>query len=85
MESIQIRGYIEECKKLYDLFMTFIESTINSDKDFEDLINFITEQKYQDDSKKMESLLAIISSISEEHNRQNFLLQKLEKILLYFS
>ena len=79
----EIHKYFFQNKELYDVFLSFIESSDDYYDIYSILINIIKKQKIQETPKKLEHFLHLITNITNNHNRTLNFFKKIEKILLF--
>ena len=79
----EILNYCQQKKIIYDILLSFIEN--DDDEDYQRLIEQIEIQNIREDAEEIKEFLKLLSSVSNNHTRNNYLISKIEKILLYFS
>ena len=75
---MEINEYINQSKELYDILLEFIECEDNNEQYFKQLTDYFKAQE------KLTLILKILSSLSSNHNRNTYFIQKIEEILLYY-
>ncbi|KAK8881021.1 hypothetical protein M9Y10_003731 [Tritrichomonas musculus] len=82
MDSLTlIKKYVEENKKMQESLLDFLESDENC---FENLKNFIEEEKIRENKEKFVIFINILSKISVNHNRSYDFINKIEQIFTYY-
>lgn len=83
-----MESYIENKKKICCTILEFLE---NSEETYENEIHFqiltelVNSQKIEGDNKEMQQFLKIIKNISDNHYREINFINKIEKILQYYT
>ena len=81
---MEYQKYISQKKELYDNFNQFIDEENNSEGDFEDLINFLKAEKYEENPDEFKIVLHLINNISNNHHNYPTFFEKIERILSFY-
>ncbi|KAK8840293.1 hypothetical protein M9Y10_030848 [Tritrichomonas musculus] len=79
-----IQDCLHEIKDIEHNFLDYLENQVSQEVDFQDLINYLFDQKLREDKYKLKSMLHLISRISAGHHRSIFFFSKIEQILNIF-
>ena len=82
---MEISEYFEEKKDIHRILLDFIEDESNPDECFQKYIILI--QKYQgleDNLEDLKEYLHLISNIADNHSRQKYFFDKIERLLMIF-
>ena len=82
-EALAIQKYINHKKEIHNLLLNFIENSGVNDTDFQNLIDLINTQNYEENREELEHFLRLISKIAKNHHRDTDFFKKIEKILLH--
>ena len=77
-------NYINKMKNTQTKLLDYIDNESNVEELFDNLINFISEQKFVENRNEMKAILHLISKIAENHFRGPDFFNKVTKILEYF-
>lgn len=83
--SGQILNYCQQKKIIYDILLSYIEEDGENEEDYQRLIIQIEIQNIREDVEELKEFLKLLSCVSNNHRRYILLINKIEKILLYFS
>ena len=83
---MDIQEYFDRKKELQNILLSYIENEdqLNSELDFNRLIDYITEQEYQKDRREMNKFLGLLLSISNNHHRGPDFFDKIKRILHHY-
>ena len=81
---MSIKGVIENMKLIQHALLKFIEDEANTEENYDNFIKLTTDQKIIEDRYKLKSLLQLINSISNNHQRVYNFVYKIEQILVHF-
>ena len=79
----EFQRYTNEKKKLNTLIINYIEDSDNCKDNFNNLIEFINLNKYQEKQEELSHLLHLIVNIANNHYRNEYFIMKIEQILQY--
>ena len=82
-EALAIQKYVNQKKEIHNLLLNFIENSGVNDTDFQNLIDLINTQNYEENREELEHFLRLISKIAKNHHRDTDFFKKTEKILLH--
>lgn len=80
----EIEKYIERKKKLYNNLLLFIESSDDSEKCFQNIIDIINEQKLKENRENFEHFIRLIASIANNHSNTESFFNKIYQIIQHF-
>ena len=80
---MELKRNINKKKKLYSVFLEFIETPDDSEIKFQDLLNFIEVEEILDNKEMIHIIFSILSQISANHCRSNDFITRIEKIISY--
>ena len=81
---MEYQNYVNEKKKLYDLFLAYIEDTSEDSENSKELFDYIKNQKIGESRDELEDALHLILKISKNHRRHATFWSKIDKILTFF-
>ncbi|KAK8837300.1 hypothetical protein M9Y10_036730 [Tritrichomonas musculus] len=80
----KIKEYIKEKKELYSILMQYFNNSDNNENYFQDLNNFICQQKQEENGDKFEEFLQIIVSICNNCHLEKSHFQKIFQIIEHY-
>ena len=80
---MEIEALISKIKNIYPILMDFIDETDDSDVEFTNLIEIITEKEILKNQEEVRLLFQLISIITDNHHRTSDFFDKIEKIFQY--
>lgn len=84
MIEMIVEQYLKNMKNIQNNFLNFLDNEVNSEENFQTLMNIFDELEIYDDKHKLKSLLHLISQISDHHCRFSNFFGKIEHILELF-
>ncbi|KAK8892789.1 hypothetical protein M9Y10_030032 [Tritrichomonas musculus] len=81
---MSIKEYVDKMKNVQKALLEYIEDESNAEENYEIFLNLISEQQIIKDQHELKELLLLICKISDNHNRVNDLINKIERIILHF-
>ena len=81
---MKINEYITRLKLFYHSFLKFIENDADIQDSLQQIITYITDNNFGENSDELRSMLHIINKVSLQHKRNLVNLNKTQKILLHF-
>ncbi|KAK8842006.1 hypothetical protein M9Y10_026219 [Tritrichomonas musculus] len=75
---------IEKMKRIQGVLLEFVEDKLNSEENYENFINIITNHKMNKDPYEFKLVLRLINKIAENHQRVHDFINKIERILVFF-
>ncbi|KAK8889890.1 hypothetical protein M9Y10_034644 [Tritrichomonas musculus] len=80
-----LRLRVNELKKAQEIFLDYFEKDVQEEKIFDNIINFFEQNQITENKFKFKEILNLISRISDDHNRSNHFISKIERILKQYS
>ena len=80
---MEIQQYIDRKKVIQSKILEFIDDESNAEEDYQNFINSINNIEIEKNSDELQSILYLISKISNNHHRSSNFFSKIEKILLF--
>lgn len=80
---MEIKEYVDQKKRLYDLFITFVEQENENDEDDRLLFDYIDKLKIKENRDELESFFNLIIIVSNNHYRTPQFLNQIKKIILF--
>ena len=84
MDNANIHEYMKKMKVIQISVIDYIENEKNEEEDFLQLKDIIIDSKIQQNQHEFKSFLYLLSNISNNHHRELYFFEKIEKILLNF-
>ena len=81
---MEIQDHLDKLKKLHSIVLDYIDKDDHIEENFENLCNFIKEQKLTKSGSEFKLFLRLISSISDNHYRANNFFEKIERIIIKY-
>ena len=72
-------------KELQKLLICYIDNPVDYDLDFANLVNFIKNEKVNENLEEQKEFFHILLKIANNHSRQHNFRSKIENLLLYYS
>ena len=79
----EINEYIKQRQYLQDIFLDFLDSEDESNENYGNFINFFESQKFYKTRSELKGLLYYINQIANNHHRNQYFSQKIERIILF--
>ena len=79
-----ILNYIKKMKDLYNILLSYLDNCTEDEEDFFLLFDFIENQKIKENKDELIEFFLIVVNICNNHHRNKFFLQKIEKIISSF-
>ena len=80
-----IQKYINKNKELHSALLAFLENAEDAENGCRELIHIIKTKKYEKNQNEFEHFLLLVVNIANNHHRNTYFNEKIEKILLFFS
>ena len=80
---MNIKGLIENMKLIQCALLKFVEDEANTEENYDNFLKIIADQKIIEDRYKLKSLLQLINSIGNNHQRVYNFIDKIEQILIH--
>lgn len=77
---MEIQEYVSQKKEFAQHFYDYLQNESNDDYDFDELIEIIQNQKYDEHREEFKLLFYFIIKIVDNYHRPPFFFQKIEKI-----
>ena len=78
------QSYINSMTVIYTAIINFIEKEEYEEKDYKQMIQLVKDQKIKENIQKLKETLLIILCISNNHFKNSFFFERIEKLLLIF-
>ena len=79
-----IQDQLDKLKKLHSIVLDYIDKEDDLEENYENLLNFIKEQKMDQNGHDFRLFLRLLSSISDNHHRVNNFFEKIERVIIEF-
>ena len=83
-DKMSFKEEIEKMKRIQGVLLEFVEDKLNSEENYENFINIITNHKMNKDPYEFKLVLRLINKIAENHQRVHDFINKIERILVFF-
>lgn len=80
---MEIQKAVNQKKELYNILLEFIENNGINEIDFQNLIDFMQDEKIEENQEELELFLLLLLNLSNDHHRDSYFFDKIEKIILY--
>ena len=80
---MEIQDYIDQNKNLYINFFEYIDSHQDDSHGYQNLTDFLTTHDYLNNVESLTEFLLLICKVSNNHTRENNLIDKIYKILFF--
>ena len=81
---MEINSYLDKMKNIHKRILEFIEKEGNSEKDYQIMIDFLNNLKPKLNRNELKELLHLITKISNNHHRNTYFFDKIERILTFY-
>ena len=81
---MKIKAQLENLEKLYSLVLDFIDEEKDTEENFQNLNNLISEQKINENKSEFKTLLRLLVNLSNNHYRGKDFFEKIEKIIIEY-
>ena len=78
---MEYQEYLREKQSLQKNIIEFTENECLTEEKYENLIQIIDNQQIKETPEKLEEFLFLLSNISNNHNRTNFFIKKIKKLI----
>ena len=79
---MDLNEYLSNKQELQDAILKYIDQEKNEEENYQNIVQLIKDQNIKNDVNQIRSLLHLIDSIYNNHNRSTNFYEKIEGILL---